>query len=507
MTTATDAVKAAYQKLLGRDKIGQTGQTYWEKQWNTVYQNAKNNQGLSEADAVAAATANIETDIGASAEAKGYAKYGIAKTAIEGYAGSGYETIDETADWYETNFTADDPNEYAEGRDVNWASKLSTSNLENYLDTLNYQYGQLQGNTVGQEGSEWWGYQKTGAIDYYMSDEGGNYSFATASKMADAGIAQDIAQSTSAANYKKFGTVGYGNPLEIKTGVDDDGDAITEKKWLNLDPATNLNPTGTKASIVYQTDEDGELVLDGDGNPIPTGETGTPYSWQYVPDATAPGGYRITPVPYDTGGGTSTAGHDHYMANYQLDGAFVGGGGPNPFTIPTGVENVDASQFTLPANDPNKLTLAQWAETKAGKSSIAADDYSIKNKWFIDTNKDGILESSEDTSDVIDHSTTDSNLGLGEGETYEVDWGDGHKTFLSGGPKDSSYVPTPPSGAGVAGAGNTIIQLDQNQKSTTAANRALKIEDRAIASGQGRKGFSTAKYKPTGNIRTLGIVS
>ena len=60
---------------------------------------------------------------------------------------------------------------------------------------------------------------------------------------------------------------------------------------------------------------------------------------------------------------------------------------------------------------------------------------------------------------------------------------------------------------GGAGGGNTIIQLAQNQKSTTAANKALKIEDRAMASGQGRKGFTTSKYQPTGNIQTLGIVS
>ena len=53
-------------------------------------------------------------------------------------------------------------------------------------------YGELQGNTVGQEGLEWWGYQKTQAIDHYMSDAGGNYSFDTASKLADASVAKDI---------------------------------------------------------------------------------------------------------------------------------------------------------------------------------------------------------------------------------------------------------------------------------------------------------------------------
>ena len=52
--------------------------------------------------------------------------------------------------------------------------------------------------------------------------------------------------------------------------------------------------------------------------------------------------------------------------------------------------------------------------------------------------------------------------------------------------------------------GNTVV-VDQKQKSTTAADKAQKLEDRQIASGQGRQGFSTTKYKPTGNIRTLGI--
>ena len=58
-----------------------------------------------------------------------------------------------------------------------------------------------------------------------------------------------------------------------------------------------------------------------------------------------------------------------------------------------------------------------------------------------------------------------------------------------------------------AGGGNTIINLDTNQKSTTAADKLVKLDDRTAYSGAGRKGFSTTNYQPTGNISTLGIVS
>ena len=390
-------------------------------------------------------------------------------------------------------------------RSEDWSTKLQTSNLENYLDHQNYSYGMLQGNTVGQEGSEWWGYQTTQDIQSHLAQ---GKSWDEAYKAATDQVTSDISANTGHQNYKKFGTIGYGNPLEIKVGVDSDGDVITEEKYLNLHTkaitdGNILNPTGTKTATQYELDDDGEIKLDNDGNPVSTGNTATPYSWQYVPDSTAPGGYRITAVPFNTGTQTSTTGHDFHMANYQKDGAFQGGGGANPFTIPTGVQNVNANQFALGVNDPNKLNLAQWAETPAGQAAIAAGNYDIKNKWFA-TGADGNLYS---TAAAIDHSTTDSNLGLAAGQTENINWGEGWQTTLSGGPSSSSFVPTPTPQSGMAGGGNTIINLDTSQKSTTAADKAQKLEDRAIASGQGRKGFTTAKYQPTGNIRTLGIVS
>jgi len=408
-------------------------------------------------------------------------------------------------DWFQFQ----DENVNVGTRPEDWAANMNTSNLENYLEEQNYQYGVQQGNVVGQEGNEWFGYQQTQDIQSYLAQ---GYDFATAQSMARGNVARDIGMNTGAINYKKFGTIGYGNPLEIKTSTDPSGDILTEKVYLDLDPATNLNPTGTKTATQYQVDEEGEYVLDDDGNKIATGETATPYSWEYVPDSTKPGGFEIRPVPFDYGDGLSTVAQEHYMANYELDGASPGGGGRKGFDVEYPVTNVAASQFTLDADDPNKLNLAQWAETPAGKAAIEANDFSIKNKWMTDTDGDGLLDYKENN---FDHGASDSNLGLGIGETLELDLGGGYQAGLSG-PKDpitKRYVPPVSEqqqmtgGAGYGGGGKTIINLDTNQKSTTAANKALKIEDRAIASGQGRRGFSTNKYKSKGNVRQLGVVT
>tara|TARA_R100001082_G_scaffold30459_1_gene15319 strand:+ start:103 stop:1677 length:1575 start_codon:yes stop_codon:yes gene_type:complete len=522
-TNAKDAVRDAYKKYLDRE-AGATGAQYWEDTWNADYQQALDNN-MTAAEAAAAATAKTEAHIGGSKEGKTFARTGIRREVFEGT--DAYGDKEKTADWYTTNYTEEDPNEYATGsRDYDWASKLNTKNLENYTQGLNKMYGELQNNTLGQEGLEWWGYTKTAAIDHYMSDAGGDYSFDTASKLADFDIERDIKLNTGHQNYKKFGTIGYGNPLEIKTGTDDHGDITTEKRWLTLDPAANLNPTGTKIATQYQIDDDGEFVVDDDGNKIATGTTATPYSWEYVPDATAPGGYRITPVAFDTGVGEvgsddrmSTVGHDFHMANYEADGMYPGGGGRKTFEIPDNVQNVDASRFTSTGSD--KLDIGQWAETRGGKLSIAGDDYSDKNKGFL-TTPDGMLWNQYED---IDHENYDSNLGLGEGEKLNIDWGGGYVTGLTGPTittkvkpwvkpivkqpikKPTTRIPEASTMMMMGGGGDTFINLDQAQKSTTAADKAIKFEDRKIASGQGKKGFSTTKYKPKGNIRTLGIVS
>ena len=480
------AIQNIGQSLLDRD-FGADGLAYWSAEYDKAQADAIAAGNTPEQAAKIADTA-VRRNVARSSEAKGVA--GV-------------------PDWFKHQDT-----DVALGvRSEDWSTKLQTSNLENYLDHQNYSYGMLQGNTVGQEGSEWWGYQTTQDIQSHLAQ---GKSWDEAYKAATDQVTSDISANTGHQNYKKFGTIGYGNPLEIKTGIDDDGDVITEKKYLNLHTkaitdGNILNPTGTTTATQYQLDDDGNIELDDSGNPISTGNTATPYSWQYVPDSTAPGGYRITAVPFNTGTQTSTTGHDFHMANYQKDGPVLpGGGGANPFTIPSGVQNVDATQFTLGVNDPNKLNLATWAETPAGQLSIAQGDYTAKNKWF-QAGGDGTLwntaQGPYSTTPFIDHTTTDSNLGLTPGQDVDIDWGEGWQTTLSGGPKTSNYVPpAAPVMAGGAGGGNTIINLDTSQKSTTAADKALKLEDRAMASGQGRRGFSTGKYKPTGNIRTLGIV-
>ena len=400
-TNAKDEIDQIYSDLLGRE-AGEAGTTYWTNEWETVKADALDS-GKSMAEAEAAATNSVFMNVSRSSEAFDYVQ-GESTLATTPYDASAAGI----PDWFEFQ---DYNLHLTEAKPEDWATDLQTSNIENYMDELNYQYGQQQGNTVGQEGAEWWGYQQTQAIQSYLTQ---GWSFEDAQAKAQADINRDIGLNTSAQNYQKYGTVGYGNPLQIATGVDADGELTFEESYLNLDPATNLNPTGNKVATQYQIDEEGEFVLDDDGNKIAvtnedgTTVTATPYSWQYVPDATAPGGYRITAVPFDNSVGDSTVGHDYHMANYQLDGPVLpGGGGANPFIIPTGVQNVDVSQFTLAADDPNKLNYAQWAETPVGQLSIAQGDYTAKNKWFV-TGPDGKLYN---TAAPIDHTTTDSNLG------------------------------------------------------------------------------------------------
>jgi hypothetical protein len=469
------AIQNIGQSLLDRD-FGADGLAYWSAEYDKAQADAIAAGSTPEQAAKIADTA-VRRNVARSSEAKGVA--GV-------------------PDWFQHQDT-----DVALGvRPEDWATDLQTSNLENYLDHQNYSYGMLQGNTVGQEGSEWWGYQTTQDIQSHLAQ---GKSFEDAYKLATDQVTSDISANTGHQNYKKFGTIGYGNPLEINMGVDGDGDLITEERYLNLHSKAIADGMGlgggSKTATQYELDDDGNFKLDDDGNKIATGATGNPYQWNYVPDDSAPGGYRIEAVGFDTGAGLSTVGHDYHMANYQKDGAFRGGGGANPFTIPTGVQNVDATQFTSGGAD--KLDLATWAETPAGKLAIEAGNFDIKNKWF-GTGADGNLQF---VPDGIDHSTTDSNLGLAEGQMEEINWGGGYVTNLSGGPSPTKFVPPAQQQTmGGAGGGNTIINLETGNKSTTAADKLVKRDERTAYSGAGRKGFSTMKYKPTGNISTLGIV-
>ena len=473
------AIQDIGQSLLNRD-FGADGLAYWSAEYDKAQADAIA-AGKTPEQAAAIANTAVRRNVARSSEAKGVA--GV-------------------PDWFQHQ-----DHDVALGvRPEDWSTKLQTSNLENYLDHQNYSYGMLQGNIVGQEGSEWWGYQTTQDIQSHLAQ---GKSWDEAYKAATDQVTSDISANTGHQNYKKFGTIGYGNPLEISMGVDGDGDLITEERYLSMHPDAISEGLGlgggSKTATQYELDDDGNIKLDDDGNQIVATDddgnpiTANPYQWSYVPDDSAPGGYRIEPIAFDQTG--TTTGHDFHMANYQKDGAFQGGGGANPFIIPTGVQNVDATQFTSGGAD--KLDLATWAETPAGKLAIEAGNFDIKNKWF-QTGGDGTLYS---TAPAIDHSTTDSNLGLKAGETTNIDWGGGWQTTLSGGPKTSNYVPPEEQATGGAGGGgNTIINLDTNQESTTAADKLVKRDDRTAYSGAGRKGFSTLKYKPTGNISTLGIV-
>lgn len=58
---------------------------------------------------------------------------------------------------------------------------------------------------------------------------------------------------------------------------------------------------------------------------------------------------------------------------------YINDRGKKTFEIPTDVVNVDASKFTLPSNDPDKLTLSTWVENPANEAAVAAGDFSYKN--------------------------------------------------------------------------------------------------------------------------------
>lgn len=466
MTTAAEEVKKAGTKLLGRD-FGPTGKGYWEAAWQRNYDNALAANPGDAAAAAAAATAGIERDIGLNTEAKVYAAHGVARKDYEGATkadGSTYDMddIDKTADWFTTRtYTADDDNEYARGtRDVDWASKLNTGNLAGYLKNQNYQYGTLQGNTVGQEGNEWFGYEKTGAIDHYMSPEGGNYSFQDASDIADAKIAKDIAAHETHKNFIRYGSVGYGGQLDIKTAQEANVDTISSdpgsnitSTYLNFDPdaMAALKAGGLYAGTGFTSgvDDDGSLVttgsqkfapyyIDDDGNfvsNIPDDYTGdlitdtAASQFTYVEDPSAPGGYRITANPdlklsQIVAGEASETGDQGTVVS-----GYIGARGNKTFEIPSGVGNVDASRFTLADNDPNKLTLSQWVENPGNYTVNDAGeiDYSYKNQGFNVVNGELVWQPG-----TLQGGTA-TGLGLKQGENLIVKQGDGREVKLIGG--------------------------------------------------------------------------
>tara|TARA_R100001443_G_C3353514_1_gene177359 strand:- start:420 stop:2090 length:1671 start_codon:yes stop_codon:yes gene_type:complete len=451
---ATDAVDAAFNKYLGRS-AGASGKDYWLKNWEEEKQKAMS-EGKGLAQAEAAATDATNKNISASQEAKVYADTNIARKAVEGT--ESFNTVDDTPDWYTAGtYTDDDINEFASGtRDENWATKLDSGNLAGFLSDQNYQYGTLQGNTVGQEGNEWWGYQKNLAIDHYMSDAGGNYSFDTARQLADANVAADIARNTGHENFVKYGSIGYGNTLDIQTAKEANVSAIPadeafgiDQVYLNFDPramealkgglwggttddAGNLVTTGSKKFEPYYIDDDGNVVTgdaipdDYDGDLI----TDDPASkFRYVPNQKAPSGYMITADPAlelskVIQGESSSVGSDGTVVSGYMDDR-----GRKTFEIPTNVTNVDSSRFSLPDDDPNKLTLSQWVENPANKAAVEAGDFSYKNTGGGLVVKDGQVYG----QGTGKRGGEDTNLGLKENETLSIVQDDGKTTNLTGG--------------------------------------------------------------------------
>ena len=531
MATATDAVNAAFNKYLNRN-AGTTGLDYWAPEWEKNKQ-AAIDSGMSTAQAEAAATASLEKNLGVSEERFDY---------ISGEDTGAVSAFDKSSlnipDW----FKFQDENYAVGARPVDWAANLNTSNLENYLDETNYQYGMQQGNVVGQQGSEWWGYQETQDIQSYLAQ---GDDFATAQSKARASIARDIGLNSGAINFDKYGSIGYGNPLEIITDVTDTGQITTANKYLNLsqraidDSAAAgdsiLNKTGSKLAYKYnfKTDDDGNIVYgdddqpeidwsspvtDADGNQI----SATPNEWKMIKDPNAPGGYKITKVPFvtsrDADGNVinqTTASQDQIEARYAEDGKnMMIGGGRKTFLYNTdpenslfdNLENVNPSDFITDENG-NKLTLAQWAETEIGKASIEANDFTPKNLNMKDTSGDGMLNYQESN---FDHINNDSNIQLDIGGKLDIPLGDGWGISYKGPDKPINWTPPVPEeeqGMGGYGSGGpTYINLDMNQKSTTAADQAGKQDEKGMASGANRKKYQNP-VKTSGNVPQLGITT
>ena len=312
--------------------------------------------------------------------------------------------------------------------------------------------------------------------------------------------------------------------MEIISDVTDTGQITTSKKYLNLseraiaDSAAAgdsiLNKTGSKLAYKYnyktvenedgstsQVIDTGSPVFDESGNQV----TATPLEWMMVPDANAPGGYRITKVDFNDI--SKTAGQDFVEGQYRTDDGktFLYNLDPSNDLF-ANLENVNASDF-ITDESGNKLTLAQWAETEGGKAAIAANDYRAKNKNMQDTNSDGMLDPQ---GNLFDHTASDSNLGLGIGAKINLDLGDGYQLTFAGPEKPTNWVPPikkEEQGMGGYGSGGpTYINLDMNQKSTTAADQAGKQDEKGMASGANRKKYQNP-VKTSGNVPQLGITT
>ena len=335
------AVRAAGLNQLGRE-FGESGAEYWENDWQNAY-DAAIGQGKSVAQAEAAAAANVSWGLSGTPEAKTFAEYGVARGAetIRGLEGNTEYQEDTSAyvpDWY----TAGSGSAYGSGtRDANWeqivndnptlVSHLLRGDENTGSGGLNYQYGVALGRAA-DEHAKYWVPQKQAALDHYMSEEGGGYSFETASQIADAHVMADIRRSQEHDDFLDYGSTGYSGALNVDT-LNADGSTTNQDVYLNMSELAlehladehhladtfgderyrgfgSLGTTGTEGTShlitkgnlkndPYYIDDDGNVVT---GDAIPDDYTGdlitdspaSAFSW--IPDSTVPGGYRKVPA-------------------------------------------------------------------------------------------------------------------------------------------------------------------------------------------------------------------
>tara|TARA_R100001443_G_scaffold21702_1_gene33943 strand:- start:442 stop:2037 length:1596 start_codon:yes stop_codon:yes gene_type:complete len=516
MATGTSQINTIFQDLLGRP-AGSTGLDYWGNEWETVKQNAIAAGSSTEA-AEAAATAQVRANVGRSDEAFEYISgtSDLATTAYDAAAAG-------VPDWFEFH---DDNIAIDSSRPGDWAGDVSSTNVGNYLDDLNYLYGGMQGNVIGREGADWWGYQMTQNIQSGLAS---GLSYADAHANAMDTVRRDIGFNTGHQNYEKYGSIGYGNPIDVTT----DSEGNTVDTYLNLsqraiDEFGILDHTGTKTAQQYEQvprlNEDGTYVYDEDDRIVyddgaQINQSNAPFRWEMIEDARFPGGYRIQPVGFNPSTGQSgptgypnddsiynnpnltIAAQDFIRSNYINDRnrpTFQQGG----LDIPTGLTNVGASNFATGGG----MDYRSWAMTPAGRAAIARGDYTIPNQNMY-VMPDGNLSPYR----PLDHSIADYNLGLGIGDNVDVDLGEGWRTTFKGPPRAYSGgggAPREPKENGqnamMMGAGDTNVYIDMGQKSKTAKDQQIKDTSRITAQAPNRKTYQK-KTKTQPNVSSLGI--
>ena len=180
---------------------------------------------------------------------------------------------------------------------------------------------------------------------------------------------------------------------------------------------------------------------------------------------------------------------------------YIGARGNKTFEIPSGARNVDASRFTLAANDPNKLTLSQWVENPGNYTvNDAGDiDYSYKNQGFNVVNGELVWQPG-----TLQGGTA-TGLGLKQGENLIVKQGDGREVKLIGGEvvtttnnsstsntTNNEYIKNFYGGGG--GGGKTIIATPP-PPSKTAKMQQIKEPTKLVTQAPKRDQYNKIRTK------------